>query len=268
VRQAVRHYLLALQYFTRIPLPEGVARWVGFNATLQQASLAHFPGVGCLVGAATGALFYMAALCLPLTSVSPWLAACLSTVLSVMLTGAFHEDGLADTSDGLGGMVARTRALEIMKDSRIGSYGAVALVLAITTKLALLTMLGQIDFALAAWSLFAAHVCSRVMPLLIAARLSNVGGDLTTKTKPLANKVSRQTLFVALVWLLLAYLLFSSQHATILLLWATGCSLCAWWLMLRLLTKRLNGFTGDTLGATQQVCELAFYLGILLGLPR
>jgi len=95
-----------------------------------------------------------------------------------------------------------------------------------------------------------------------------VGDDLTTKTKPLANKVSRQTLFVALVWLLLAYLLFSSQHATILLIWATGCSLCAWWLMLRLLTKRLNGFTGDTLGATQQVCELAFYLGILLGLPR
>ena len=98
--QFVRHFLLALQYFTRIPLPRGVAQWVGFNALMQRASLAHFPGVGCLVGALTGAAFYLCAALLPAVSTTPWLAACLSTVLSVMLTGAFHEDGLADTSDG------------------------------------------------------------------------------------------------------------------------------------------------------------------------
>jgi len=266
--QFARHFLLALQYFTRIPLPTGVARWVGFNATMQRASLAHFPGVGCLVGALTGLAFYFFATRLPVASTAPWLAACLSTVLSVMLTGAFHEDGLADTSDGLGGMVTRDRALEIMKDSRIGSYGATALVLALSTKLALLTMLGQINLALAAWSLFAAHVCSRVMPLLIATLLPNVGDDVTTKTKPLANKISLRTLAVALVWLVLAYLAFASQHSPILLLWATGCSLVAFGLMLRLLSRRLSGFTGDALGATQQVCELAFYLGVLLGLAR
>lgn len=266
--QFVRHFLLALQYFTRIPLPESVAQWVGFNATMQRASLAHFPGVGCIVGALTGTAFYLFAALLPALSTAPWLAACLSTVLSVMLTGAFHEDGLADTSDGLGGMVTRDRALEIMKDSRIGSYGATALVLALSTKLALLTMLGQINLSLAAWSLFAAHVCSRVMPLLIAARLPNVGDDVTTKTKPLASKIALQTLLVALVWLLLADAAFASQHSPTLLLWATGCSLVAFALMLRLLTRRLNGFTGDALGATQQVCELAFYLGVLLALAQ
>ena len=266
--QFVRHFLLALQYFTRIPLPESVAQWVGFNATMQRASLAHFPGVGCIVGALTGTAFYLFAALLPALSTAPWLAACLSTVLSVMLTGAFHEDGLADTSDGLGGMVTRDRALEIMKDSRIGSYGATALVLALSTKLALLTMLGQINLSLAAWSLFAAHVCSRVMPLLIAARLPNVGDDVTTKTKPLASKIALQTLLVALVWLLLADAAFASQHSPTLLLWGTGCSLFAFALMLHLLSRRLNGFTGDTLGATQQVCELAFYLGILLALAQ
>ena len=99
-------------------------------------------------------------------------------------------------------------------------------------------------------------------------RLRNVGDDLTTKTKPLANQTSKRTLFIALVWLLLAAAVFSSQYSPILLLWATGCSLVAWLLILRLLTRRLNGFTGDTLGATQQVCELTFYLGILLGFAR
>ena len=266
--QFIRHFLLALQYFTRIPMSEGLARWVGFNTTMQQASLAHFPGIGCLVGALAGLTFYVFVLLLPATDSTPWIAACLSTVVSVMLTGAFHEDGLADTSDGLGGVVTRERALEIMKDSRIGSYGGVALVLALSTKLALLATLGQLDFMLAAWSLFAAHVCSRFMPLLITVRLRNVGNDLTTKTKPLANQTAWRTLGVALVWLLLADVAFSSQFAPSLLLWGTGCSLIAWFLMLRLLTRRLNGFTGDALGATQQVCELAFYLGLLLGFAR
>jgi adenosylcobinamide-GDP ribazoletransferase len=266
--QFIRHFLLALQYFTRIPMSDGLARWVGFSATMQQASLAHFPGIGCLVGALSGLTFYVFALLLPTTSATPWIAACLSTVVSVMLTGAFHEDGLADTSDGLGGVVTRERALEIMKDSRIGSYGGVALMLTLSTKLGLLTMLGQLDFVLAAWCLFAAHVCSRFMSLLITVRLRNVGDDLTTKTKPLANKTPLRTLGVALIWLLLADVAFSSQFAPSLLLWATGCSSIAWLLMLRLLSRRLNGFTGDTLGATQQVCELAFYLGVLVGFAR
>ena len=65
--QFVRHFLLALQYFTRIPLPTGVARWVGFNATMQRASLAHFPGVGCIVGALTGTAFYLFSRCFPLS---------------------------------------------------------------------------------------------------------------------------------------------------------------------------------------------------------
>ena len=106
------------------------------------------------------------------------------------------------------------------------------------------------------------------MSLLMTARLRNVGDDLSTKTKPLANQTPKRTVFIALIWLLLADAAFSSQYSPNLLLWATGCSCIAWLLMLRLLTRRLNGFTGDTLGATQQVCELAFYLGILLGFAR
>jgi adenosylcobinamide-GDP ribazoletransferase len=235
---------------------------------MQRASLAHFPGIGCLVGALSGLAFYATAAALPTTAATPWVAACLSTIVSVMISGAFHEDGLADMSDGLGGVVTRERALEIMKDSRIGSYGAVALILVISTKLALVTMLGQLDFALAAWSLFAAHVFSRMMSLLVTVFLRNVGDDSTTKTKPLANKTPLHTLGIASIWLVLADCLFASQYSVSHLFWASGVSLVAWFFLMRLLSRRLNGFTGDALGATQQICELAFYLGIAASLGR
>src|SRR5690606_32733203 len=127
---ALRHFLLALQFFTRIPLPGRVAAWVGFSPAMQRASLAYFPLVGWLGGGAGAGVFYAAARLLPPLGATPWIAAVLAAVSTVMLTGAFHEDGLADLADGIGGAVSRERALEIMKDSRIGSYGACALVLA------------------------------------------------------------------------------------------------------------------------------------------
>jgi adenosylcobinamide-GDP ribazoletransferase len=155
-----------------------------------------------------------------------------------------------------------------MKDSRIGSYGAVALILALVTKIGLLAMRGEIDIVLAAWSLFAAHVFSRVMSLLMTVCLRNVGDDATTKTKPLANQTPVRTFGVACLWLLLADGLFVSQYSSSLLMWASCCSAIAWFFMFRLLRRRLSGFTGDALGATQQICEVAFYLGLLLEIGR
>ena len=107
------------------------------------------------------------------------------------MTGGFHEDGLADTADGLGGAVNRERALAIMKDSRIGSYGAVALVLALLCKVALIALLVQAGgLLLASAALFAAHVSSRLMPLLIIRTLPHVGDTPTSKSKPLAESIT------------------------------------------------------------------------------
>lgn len=106
-----------------------------------RASAAHFPAVGWVVGGLTAAVFAVWTIVLPPQPASAWLAAVLSTSFSVVLTGAFHEDGLADTADGLGGGLTRERALDIMKDSRIGTYGAIALMLALGTKLGLLVLL-------------------------------------------------------------------------------------------------------------------------------
>ncbi len=263
----IRHFLIAIQFFTRIPIDGRLAHWVGFSPAMLRASAAHFPGVGWVIGGLTALVFWGLVQVLPVQPAAPCLAAVLSTAFSVWLTGAFHEDGLADTADGLGGSVSRERALDIMKDSRIGSYGAIALVLALITKVLLLGLLVQAAGAQqAAWALFAAHVSSRLMPLFVIRTLPHVGDTAQSKSKPLAESISTAGLLAGLAW------------------WAAAMALVGWlapgmpWLpavmgalvglawMWRLLQQRLQGFTGDGLGATQQLSELLFYLGLALAL--
>lgn len=267
VFQSFRHFFIALQFFTRIPVTGRLADWVGFSPAMLRASAAHFPGVGWVVGGLTAAVFAGLLTLLPAQPAAPWVAAVLCTAFSVWLTGAFHEDGLADTADGLGGAVNRERALAIMKDSRIGSYGAVALVLALLCKVAFIALLAQAGgLLLASAALFAAHVSSRLMPLFIIRTLPHVGDTPTSKSKPLAESITTAGLLAGLLWWALAMgLVVSLQPA---LHWAAavlGALLGLAW-MWRLLRRRLQGFTGDGLGATQQVCELAFYLALALAL--
>jgi len=269
--QLLRHFLIAIQFFTRIPVTGRLADWVGFSPAMLRASAAHFPGVGWVVGGFSAAVFYGLLTLLPAQPAAAWVGAIASTVFSVWLTGAFHEDGLADTADGLGGAVSRERALEIMKDSRIGSYGAVALVLAFLSKAALLVLLAQAGgLLLASGALFAAHVTSRLMPLFVIRTLPHVGNDSgvgpSSKSKPLAESIGNAGLFAGLLWWVLAMALvgWCSPGAP----WLPGVlgSLLGLAWMWRLLHRRLQGFTGDGLGATQQVCEVLFYLGMALGL--
>lgn len=264
----IRHFLLAIQFFTRIPITGRLADWVGFSPAMLRASAAHFPGVGWIVGGCTAAVFYGLLLVLPAQAASMWVAAVLSTVFSVLLTGAFHEDGLADLADGLGGSMNRERALDIMKDSRVGTYGALALVLALAAKVALLVLLAQAGGAwLAVVALFAAHVSSRFMPLLLIRSLPHVGDTPQSKSKPLAESISSAGLLAGLLWCAMAvglawWLMPGAPWVQALLGALAGL---AW--MWRLLSRRLQGFTGDGLGATQQVCEIGFYLALALSLP-
>jgi adenosylcobinamide-GDP ribazoletransferase len=259
---ALRHFLLAVQFFTRLPITGALANWVGFSPAMLRASAAHFPGVGWVVAAASCGVAALALWALPDTPFRPLVAAVLATVVSVWLTGGFHEDGLADLIDGLGGSLNRERALEIMKDSRIGAFGAMALVLALLTKVALLALLGSLSAPVMLAALAAGHVVSRGLPLLLIWRMPHVGDSASSKSKPLADAISGQALLAAALWVL---------PALVLMAWALGgwptvggllAAVAALAYMARWLWQRLQGFTGDGLGATQQVCEIALYLGV------
>nr|MDP2191345.1 adenosylcobinamide-GDP ribazoletransferase [Rhodoferax sp.] len=283
LRRFLRHYLLALQFFTRIPVTGRLAGWVGFSPTMLRASVGHFPGVGWLVGGLVAAFTALLLAGLPDGGFSPLVAAVWGTALGVLLTGAFHEDGLADVADGLGGSQDRDRALIIMKDSRVGAFGAIAVVLALLAKVSLLALLGSVSSVVVCSALFLAHVVSRTWPLLLIRLMPHVGdlGDgAGSKSKPLADQISGASLLTAFLWCLMALaLVVYAQSAMNLIaigtspvallqalataLAASGIAFFAMW---RWFWRRLQGFTGDCLGATQQVCELAFYLGLALSL--
>lgn len=249
----LRLFFVALQFLTRLPSP----RWVGFEPEWLNQSARHFPAVGLLVGA-------LAAFVLVLGHAlfTPAVAVGLSMAATLLLTGAFHEDGWADTCDALGGGagIGRERALVIMKDSRIGTYGAVGLVLMLGLKAATLTAL---PLVLAVPALLFAHTASRAAAVALIRWLPYAGDIEHAKAKPLAQRISRAGLVVALAWVMVLCLALVSAAqrwgepavlpaiALGLLVVAITAAWCARWFR-----QRLGGYTGDTLGATQQLTEL------------
>jgi adenosylcobinamide-GDP ribazoletransferase len=248
LRRELEYFLGAVRFFTRLPVPG----WVGHSAEALNHSARYFSAVGLLVGG-IGALVYLGAALL-------WpqpVAVLLSMAATIYATGAFHEDGLSDTVDGLGGGWEKLRILEIMKDSRVGSYGVVAMVLALLGKF---TLLNALDPALIPFALLAGHAVSRFCSTVLLATMDYVREDLLSKTKPLATKLSPGPMLFALSFVVGSLTLLPSEKAL------AGCTLAAlatFWLA-RKCQRWLGGYTGDCLGATQQVSEIAFYLGVLV----
>ena len=264
--QALRHYLLAVQFFTRLPVTGRLAAWVGYSPAMLRAASAHFPGVGWLVAAVAMGVYAALWWALGGQGFAPLVAAVGSTIGTVLVTGGFHEDGLAAVADGLGGSYDRERALDIMKDSRIGAFGAMALVLALLAKVSLLALLGAHSLGAALAALAGGHVLSRLWPLFIVRWLPHVGDTAQSKSKPLADQISRGALAVAVLWCFLPLaLVYQAQAAMFLIASITASMAAAAW-MGRWFARRLQGFTGDCLGATQQVGEIGFYLGAALAL--
>lgn len=252
LRQQLRLFFIALQFFTRVPIPA----WVGYEPRWLQDCARHFPLVGALVGG-----FSAAVLALALQLWDAPVAVGLAMAASIWLTGGFHEDGWADSCDGLGGAVSRARALEIMKDSRIGAFGAIAVVLALGLKFALLAALAGHGAFVACAALLAAHVLSRLAPLAVMRASPYVGGE-GGKAKPMADAVSGTAVFVAVLWSLPAAALLVISGGVLNGVAALAAAALVALFMVRLLRRRLGGFTGDGLGATQQLSELAIYLAL------
>jgi len=250
MRYQIELFLTALGFFTRLP----VAAWVPWSPERLNHSARYFPLVGWIVGGVGAALLWLMLHWLPAVVAVP-----LSMAATIRLTGAFHEDGFADACDGLGGGWQQAQVLEIMKDSRLGSYGATGLVLMLLTKAAALAELAGQAPERAVVALLVAHPLSRLASTALIHRLEYVREDLTAKSKPLAHALSTPELLIATAGGLLPLMLLPARPALAALLLVT---LVAWWFA-RLLLRRLGGYTGDCLGAAQQLTELACYLALL-----
>jgi len=251
-----RLFFIALQFFTRLPIP----RWVGFEQQWLHHASRYFPLVGIVV-AAFAALVYYAALRLWPAPV----AVLLSTAAGIYLTGAFHEDGFADMCDGFGGGMTRERVMEIMKDSRIGTYGAVGAGLLVALKCILLA---QMEPAGVVAALLIAHPLSRFAATALIWKLEYARDE--GKAKPMAQQMSGGEFATAgacaaMPLLVVGALDPSSWLSLAACLVATACA--AAWLAAKFV-RRIGGYTGDCLGAVQQVTEVVIYLCLLASLAR
>lgn len=250
----LRLFFTALQFFTRLPIP----RWVGFDAGWLQHATRYFPAVGLLVGLVTAVVYGLAGLLWP-----GLLAVLLSTVAGIYLTGAFHEDGFADVCDGFGGGMQPQRILDIMRDSRIGAYGVIGIGAMLALKVAALTSLPAAQVMPA---LLLGHSLSRALAAALIWRMEYVREE--GKVKPLAQQMSTAEFAIAAITVLIAALVIA---VTGWLAWpamvAGGLlALLATLFLARKFSRRIGGYTGDCLGAVQQLSEVGFYLGLLASL--
>jgi adenosylcobinamide-GDP ribazoletransferase len=247
MKKELRIFLTAMMYFTRIPCP----RWVGFSPEHLTKSVRYFPLVGFFVGGTGAAIYYAGAFIFP----HP-LAVLLSMISTIMFTGAFHEDGLADMCDGFGGGWTKHDIMEIMKDSRIGTFGVIGLILALALKYASLcyTNSGRLPLVL-----IAGHALSRFATTAMMFTLPYVQDEDRSKAKPAAKRTSAASLLVAAVFGIAPLWFFSGWKMFLILIPVFAVQ---FWLS-RFYSKWIGGQTGDCCGATQQICETTFYLGAL-----
>ena len=244
-RRQLDLFICALQFLTRLPTPA----LAGFQVDWITRSARYFPVVGQLIGLICAGVWLAASRSWPGAP-----AAVIALAAGMLATGGFHEDGLADTADGLGGGRTREQRLTIMKDSRIGSFGALALIAMTLLKVACLASLGPWPGALA---LFIAHGGARSAAVAVMATLPYAGELEAAKVKPAPQGVRW---WEALVAVLLGFwpLLYLDFGHAILSLGLAGVA-CA---VLAMSARRLiGGVTGDVLGAVEQVAEAALLMG-------
>lgn len=235
----------AAQFLTRLPTP----RLRTFEPDWPVRASRFFPLVGQVVGLLAAATW----LCAGRLWTAP-VAAVLSTGVAVLLTGGFHEDGLADTADGLGGGQTSARRLAIMKDSRVGSFGALALLVVLGLRTAALAALPPWRGALA---LVVAHGAGRAAAV-IAMRLTPYVGDVSgAKGRPAGSQPGWAEAAFAAAWGLAPLALLPWPQAAAAALLALGASAA----VLATSRRLIGGHTGDVLGAVEQACETAVMLG-------
>ena len=246
------YLLTAVMYFTRIP---GI-RNAPHDQASQQRALKFFPLIGWLIGALGAIALSLTATLLPVS-----IAVIIAVLVTILLTGAMHEDGLADSFDAFGGGLDRSHILNIMKDPHLGTYGMLALIFIIGLKVMLLLELTTLGIGFAALALMFAQATSRFVVLLIPANLDYVQHSPESKSRPMVGeRFSLPGLLIGAVFIILPLLFFgeiSFWLATLIAI-LSSAGLGAYF------KSRIGGYSGDCLGATQQISEVLIYLTLLV----
>jgi len=244
MKRQIDLFLTAVMFYTRIPVPRSLT----YSPERLNRSTRYFPLIGWLVGGIGAIVFYGLNFLFPVP-----LTVFLSMMATVLVTGAFHEDGFADFCDGFGGGYTREKIFSIMKDSRIGTYGTVGLLGMLGTKFLALQSLPSL---LIPGILVAAHAFSRLMPVMIIFTSYYSRDDELSKTKPIGKRGKSSDLFIAIVTALLPMLFFSWKLMALVL----PLSLLITFGFKKYTERKIGGYTGDCLGALQQITEVLFYL--------
>lgn len=248
-------WLLALSFFTRIPVKLSSE----INEEMLHKASRYFALVGTLIGCLLTAVFYLTQLFLPFT-----IAIIITIAVNLLLTGAFHEDGWADVWDGFGGGWEVEQKLAIMKDSRLGTYGAAALFIVLFLKYESMLVLTSNVF-LFITVMVLANTLSRALATSLIFSMPYVSEDALSKVKPVVKNLSKNSLLILLTTSFIVLLLSVAlspltllQAVYILLvLLLTRALLIAWF------NKQLSGYTGDCLGAAQVASEIIIYLTVI-----
>ena len=222
-----------------------------YTKDMLNKSTKYLPLIGYIVGGLSAFVFWISSLYF-----SENVSIVLSMVVAILTTGAFHEDGLADTFDAFGGGWTKEKKLEIMKDSRIGTYGSLALILALLLKFSLLT---EFKPNITVAVIFIAHVLSRLSPVVIIYFLDYVRIDSSSKVKPVGDGISFPNLLISFVFAIVPLFFFRLETLILIpIMFLVQFVLALWY------KKHLDGYTGDALGASQQLSELAILLVLVI----
>jgi adenosylcobinamide-GDP ribazoletransferase len=255
-------FLVATQFLTRLPTP----MWRGFQPSWLAQSARYFPLVGVLVGGINAGVWWLLGHWLP-----PTVTVGLMLAVSLLVTGAFHEDGFADTCDGFGGGTTRDRVLAIMKDSRVGAYGAIAICVMLGLKWSAYAAIPAAAFPLV---VVGAHMFSRWCACGLIWGLHYARSEDDSKIRPFADSLGdslggRDWIVSGALGACAAapFALAANQMPHDLVFHALAAAVAASAITALVLAMyfrgRIGGYTGDCLGAVQQLTELAFVLAAL-----
>lgn len=248
LRQEIAIFLSALMFYTRLPVPS----LSNFKEDLLNKATRYFPLVGWIVGALL-VLAYM----LFIRVFSDEIVVTFCLVIGVLATGAFHEDGFADVCDGFGGAWTKEKILEIMKDSRVGTFAVVGLLLLFLLKFYTLLQLSQKNIFIP--SVLFAQVLSRWFALTFVATTPYSRADEQSKIKPIAKKLAIKDFSIASIIASASFFMFPYWQIIGILLVLVPLKLYLRYFFI----KWIDGYTGDCLGASQQVSEVCIYLYVI-----